>query len=185
MISSKKILSHVLSFGLVCTATLSGFASADGVRIGHVAKVGGKVAIMTQNEAVDYCREHGSRLPTAKEVALIYNPQGVSDQAGPDYYGIEYRFWNNKKTGLASYDKETLYYNVRTYDSSARLGKRGDRWLWTSSISTDNRNYGNRVGYLFLINEGVFFHANRDSGHGTVRCVVESDSQDFGMDSEE
>ncbi|MGK5090254.1 hypothetical protein WDW86_22120 [Bdellovibrionota bacterium FG-2] len=82
----------------------------------------GDACTMWQLSAEKFCANQNLRLPTARELALILNPSGVSETDDNDgSYLVSLR------------GEESFYYNYRTYRRSARDD--GKNEFWSSSTN--------------------------------------------------
>jgi len=141
----------------------------------------GSIRRMNQYQAEQYCKDNNSRLPSARELALLsqsLGAKGILDTAfaevsvengyvvteisrmwGDGYYAI-YR--KNK-----SYEKVVdFYFNDTGYQ--APQGEQGNEWIWSSSVHPD----GSYDAYSLRGRDGSFYHSTRAHLAYAVRCVA-------------
>jgi hypothetical protein len=114
---------------------------------------------MTAQEASTYCDKIGSRLPTAYEIAIFFNPSGV--KFGPKL-GFEPIKINE--------DHQAFFYNYQTY-TPVDSGPWEYFDLWSSSVRIDYSYASNP--YQFNIFSGRLI-INVDDANETVssvRCI--------------
>jgi hypothetical protein len=121
------------------------------------AKIGDKVLRMTQEDAASFCLSMGSLLPTAKEIALALNPEGIIDYPVPGY-------------SLPIIDDESssfgiFYYESKTYPTSSNGIQPA---FWSSTFAYHN-GYANSV---YQFNNGIFnILGLKYKYERAVRCV--------------
>lgn len=133
---------------------LPSFASGVGLRP-TVKTSFGEVVYMTSEDAASYCQQFGTRLPTAREAAEFFNPDGVSDYSRPGFLPVAID---------ANY--AAFYYNYKTY----RVPNDAEGfYIWTSS--TENSWGSISPPYEFELSLGRLIRNASEGGVAAVRCV--------------
>jgi hypothetical protein len=117
----------------------------------------GRIRLMNQYDAESYCRNEGSRLPTARELALEsqrLGAQGISETPKDGYYLV--------KDSDGATNPDHFYFSYKGYERPA--GELGDHWFWSSSVSPY---------YAYLLNgdHGGIGLNDRSTPYGAVRCM--------------
>ncbi len=128
--------------------------------------------IMTNVEAVQYCKDKGGRLPSAREWAQYSKSQGAKGT-------LELSFVFNKLDGQAPPDyklisamnvdgsNEKFYYNNLGY-SFVVSPNTTSYWYWSSSTHSNSSD----GGYVFNESLGqLFYLSNAPHAALSVRCV--------------
>jgi len=114
-----------------------------------VRNADGSVRKMNFSQAQKYCSNRGG-LPTARHLALVLNPGGVSATEREGFKLIQ------------SWFGESFYYNNQSYVGD----KEGDQWFWTSSVNNEYHPYAFHVNFGVYANSGHPYHA-------AVRCLFQ------------
>ena len=121
----------------------------------------GNVLHKNQYEAERYCRDHDSRLPTARELALwaVKHGASISDHPRDGYYKVD----GSDPEGRL----DPFYFNYSGY--RAPDGEFGKYWYWSSSVVPGDSNNA----YDLSGDNGYIVYVGRsDSYDGyAVRCV--------------
>jgi len=117
----------------------------------------GMIARMTHPQAEAYCAEQGMRLPTLRELALAYNPNGVLRK---EPSGVR----------LEPFYTESRHFDF-FYDPSSYQRGKGDsafEWYWSSTLYSGNSQHA----YFFDAAYGEIRETNRHAkGSCAVRCI--------------
>ena len=156
---------------------------ADCAELGEIVRnANGSVRPMTQYHAEIYCKEHGTRLPTAREFAVYSQRLGARGIRETAYPGVAYSnaavqaeisqmdgsgygpiYVYVPRSGQSAVD---FYYAYGGYQRPA--GDLGSHWFWSSSIYPDNPD----LAYGLVGDFGYFFWGNRSNTSSLVRCVL-------------
>ena len=142
----------------------------------------GRVRHMNQYDAERTCREQGTRLPTARELAVYsqsLGARGIRETAHPGVVTSDttvraeieqmdrdgyYPIYVANSSGQRAVD---FYFNYSGYQRPA--GDLGNLWFWSSSVHPDYSN----VAYVLYGYYGFIDGDDRSSGYvsSAVRCV--------------
>jgi hypothetical protein len=144
----KKKLNHCL-YGLAGVLVA---VSAQAEDLGPIARnADGSVSQMSHREAVSYCSTRGG-LPTIKQLALLMNPNGVSDTRRDEY------------SKVAPQSEPQFFYTEASYLRPP--GDEGRVFVWSKSY------YQGTLSSVFGFdgNNGSIGVTSRGSSHA-VRCA--------------
>ncbi len=126
--------------------------SAQADELGPIARnADGSVSRMTQREAVSYCSTRGG-LPTIKQLALLMNPNGVSDTRRDEY------------SKVAPQSEPQFYYTDASYIRPP--GDEGLFFFWSSSLYAGSLS----SAFGFDGNKGFIGVSSRGT-QNAVRCA--------------
>lgn len=118
------------------------------------------VILLTASDAYAYCNKIGSRLPTAKEIAMFFNPSGIEFSPKSGFEPIK-----------IDEDSQAFFYDYSTYTSDQ--SDQGEYFtLWTNSVRIDYSQASSP--YEFDVLSGrLIINASADKNNtvAAVRCV--------------
>ena len=141
----------------------------------------GKVRTMNQYDADKYCKSIGSRLPTARELALYSQSLGARGILETSYSGIDSAS-SKVQTEITQMDKEG-YYPIYTKNSAEKTvvdfylnysgyqrpaGDFGNYWFWSSLV---HPYYSYNAYDLDGYNGGIGNYNRSNDDLIAVRCV--------------
>jgi len=141
----------------------------------------GKVRTMNQYDADKYCKSIGSRLPTARELALYSQSLGARGILETSYSGIDSAS-SKVQTEITQMDKEG-YYPIYTKNSAEKTvvdfyfnysgyqrpaGDLGNYSFWSSSVHPYSSNF---AYYLYGYDGVIYFDYRSYDDLNAVRCV--------------
>lgn len=132
----------LLSITASSTVALANSAALEPLFLDDVGGGVRDVVFFTPTAAAKHCAAHESRLPTAKEVALALNPEGVSDVPKEGYIDLAYV----EPGGAFYYNKDTFHPYA---GDDARERTLAGCPIWTSATSY-------RGNYMFDGTDGDF-----------------------------
>ncbi len=147
-------------FGLSVLLVLISQSDAKAFDLSAVARgADGKVLFMNQGDAQRYCRAQGYRLPTIRELAEYYNPDGVliSESSAEQYEAILRSDW-----------RVDFYYDSASY----RRGKGEEtfNWFWSATPYRHNEAHT----HVFDGISGRIVDLSRATSRScTVRCLID------------
>ena len=150
-----KLLS--LSAWVICSTHAFAQPADSAPSLTDIATDARGVMHMNWYEANAYCnnpKEGRLRLPTARELALMMNPQGVHTMA---------KVGDDVISGSDSAGKPDPFY----YSSDGYKGPAEGRWYWSSSIIPDASLFA-----WGIVDDGNFTYATRSGGVDDVDTVV-------------
>ena len=110
----------------------------------NIVKENGKVLMMTHQDALKYCKDHGGHLASTRELASFMNPRAVLEQSEyldrvkngksvEGYYNVECQDEHGYK--------DTFYYNNDVPGGRKLSGELAKLAFWCSSIVLGNTDY--------------------------------------------
>jgi hypothetical protein len=155
-------------------------APEGGERLGDIVRdANGGVLSMDQYAAERYCRQRGTRLPRARELAMYAQSRGACRVLSPEEYAnlketgdclkSKYHLVSVARSGLQPSDE--FYYNNNGYQRPE--GDLDRYFFWSSSVASDpSLSDSSYFAYVLVGYTGYIYDSfRRTNEEHAVRCV--------------
>ena len=99
----------------------------------------GAVVMMTYDEAMQYAKEHNSRIPTTRDVAMYMNPKAILEESQVDPKNIPYGYY--RVGGINNGKTDTFYFNNEMEGKRKLEGEIAKLAFWNSTVALGATEY--------------------------------------------